>query len=310
MTRNASEPLTSRPIPKYGTPSCKSVTALPASFNYTHPATVVFGCQCGHASRRLAAVTHMKRFLAQGIGLLGLLSGGAAVAADMTPFYKAPPPVAGDIWNGFYGGVNAGIGITRNPTNDTTALPGFPAPQFSSGIFSHAPQGRLFGLRADSAEMARGARLGARRRDRLAVAEHFRVDLHLRVPAGEHAARAAVDHRPAIDEVVQHHARPHRLAHAGRLVVVRDRRRGVGPRRAEPDGHRRHVVCGRRIGRGELQPEPGRLDGRRRHRDADCAALDAEGRVSVRRPRHLQQRVLVPAERSRPGGVPRPPPRR
>ena len=91
----------------------------------------------------------MKKLLTRGIGLLGIMSGGVAMAADMTtPFYKAPPPVAVDIWNGFYGGANAGIGLSRNPTNDTTALPGFPAPQFDSGIFSHAPMGGVFGLQA------------------------------------------------------------------------------------------------------------------------------------------------------------------
>src|ERR1700739_4234281 len=88
----------------------------------------------------------MKKFVVRGLGLLGVMSGGAALAADRPQYYKAPPPVAVDIWNGFYGGVNAGIGLSRNPTNDTTALPGFLAPQVDSSIFSHAPMGGVFGL--------------------------------------------------------------------------------------------------------------------------------------------------------------------
>ncbi len=90
----------------------------------------------------------MKHLLMRSIGLIGLMS-GAAMAADVAvPVYKAPPPVAVDIWNGFYGGLNAGIGIGRNTTNDTTALPGFPAPQFASGLFHHSPAGGIFGLQA------------------------------------------------------------------------------------------------------------------------------------------------------------------
>src|ERR1700733_10414937 len=91
----------------------------------------------------------MKNLLVRSIGLLGVMSGGAVVAAGISaPIYKAPPPVAVDIWNGFYGGLNAGGGVSRNKTNDTTALPGFPAPQFDSGLFSHAPAGGIFGLQA------------------------------------------------------------------------------------------------------------------------------------------------------------------
>jgi outer membrane immunogenic protein len=90
----------------------------------------------------------MKNLLMRSIGLVGLMS-GAAMAADVAvPVYKAPPPVVYDPWNGFYGGLNAGIGIGRNPTNDTTALPGLAAPQFGTGIFNHAPQGGIFGLQA------------------------------------------------------------------------------------------------------------------------------------------------------------------
>ncbi len=90
----------------------------------------------------------MKKLLVRSIALLGVLSAGGAMAADMAPFYKAPPAATVDIWNGFYGGFNAGIGLSRNPTTDTTALPGFAAPQFSTGIFSHAPVSGVFGVQA------------------------------------------------------------------------------------------------------------------------------------------------------------------
>jgi outer membrane immunogenic protein len=91
----------------------------------------------------------MKSLLIRSIGLLSIMSGGTAMAADMSaPVYKAPPPVAVDIWNGFYGGVNAGLGVSRNPTNDTTGVPGFVPPQLGTGLFSHAPAGGIFGLQA------------------------------------------------------------------------------------------------------------------------------------------------------------------
>jgi outer membrane immunogenic protein len=86
-----------------------------------------------------------------GIALLAALVGTTATAADMpvykAPISKAPPPVT-DIWSGFYGGLNAGAGLARNPTNDTTVLPGFIAPQFATGLFTHAPAGVMFGLQA------------------------------------------------------------------------------------------------------------------------------------------------------------------
>jgi outer membrane immunogenic protein len=89
----------------------------------------------------------MKKFLAQGIGLLGLMSGGAAMAADLsTPFYKAPPPpVAVDIWNGFYGGFNAGVGVSRNRTNDTEIAPGIGTGVLGNDAFNHALTGGMFG---------------------------------------------------------------------------------------------------------------------------------------------------------------------
>jgi outer membrane immunogenic protein len=92
----------------------------------------------------------MKRLLTGSIGLVWIATGSAAFAADLTkPVYKATPaPMVADPWSGFYVGANAGIGLSRNPTNDTTTLPGFIAPQFDTGIFSHAPYGGVFGLQA------------------------------------------------------------------------------------------------------------------------------------------------------------------
>jgi outer membrane immunogenic protein len=93
----------------------------------------------------------MRQLLAYSVGLVGLL-GSAAMAADLhAPVYKAPPapPVATDIWNGFYGGLNAGIGIARNSTNDTTvATPGQLFPTFDVATFNHAPVDGVFGVQA------------------------------------------------------------------------------------------------------------------------------------------------------------------
>jgi len=67
----------------------------------------------------------MKKLLAYSVGFVGLL-GSTAMAADMrAPAYKAPPapPVATDIWNGFYVGINAGGAVARNRTDDTMVVP-------------------------------------------------------------------------------------------------------------------------------------------------------------------------------------------
>src|SRR5580704_8902106 len=98
---------------------------------------VVPGCECGHASRRRGAGTHMRKFLARAIGLLGLVSGSAAMAADMsTPVYKAPLPVALDIWSGFYGGFNAGLGISHNRTNDLDLAPAIGSGVIGNDVFN------------------------------------------------------------------------------------------------------------------------------------------------------------------------------
>jgi len=91
----------------------------------------------------------MRNFLIRSIGLLAITFGRAAVAADLSaPVYKAPPPVAVDLWNGFYGGVNAGGGISRNRTNDTEVVPGvatFASPVIGNDVFNHALSGGVFG---------------------------------------------------------------------------------------------------------------------------------------------------------------------
>ena len=67
----------------------------------------------------------MKSLPVRGIGLLALMTGGAAMAADLpaATVYKAPPPVVvAPSWTGFYVGVNGGVSVGRNRTTDTTNL--------------------------------------------------------------------------------------------------------------------------------------------------------------------------------------------
>jgi outer membrane immunogenic protein len=89
----------------------------------------------------------MKGLPIRAIGLLGMLTGGAAVAADLPkPVYKAPPaPMVADPWNGFYVGINGGGSISRNRTSDTTVVPPIPFPVFDFADFSHSPAGAVFG---------------------------------------------------------------------------------------------------------------------------------------------------------------------
>jgi outer membrane immunogenic protein len=80
--------------------------------------------------------------------------GGAADAADSAPlyykaapaYYKAAPAPVTRGWNGFYAGLNGGRSIGRNPTTDTTVLPGIAFPVFGGDSFSHAPVGGIFGV--------------------------------------------------------------------------------------------------------------------------------------------------------------------
>ena len=55
----------------------------------------------------------MKKQLLCGVAVstLTLAATGIALAADLP--VKAPPPVAGCIWNGFYVGGHVGYGVTR-----------------------------------------------------------------------------------------------------------------------------------------------------------------------------------------------------
>jgi outer membrane immunogenic protein len=67
------------------------------------------------------------------------------MAADMAPVYKAQPaPIAVDIWNGFYGGFNAGGSVGRDRTRDLSPFPGLPL----TADFHHAPAGAIFGVQA------------------------------------------------------------------------------------------------------------------------------------------------------------------
>jgi outer membrane immunogenic protein len=97
----------------------------------------------------------MGTLLVRSIGLLGLLVGNAARAADMPMLYKAPPPVykapqpvSADMWSGFYVGLNAGGSVGQSRTTDTTVLPGLFFPVFDFASFSHGPPGGVFGAQA------------------------------------------------------------------------------------------------------------------------------------------------------------------
>ncbi len=50
----------------------------------------------------------MKKLLLAGVGLVALVAGSPANAADIAPVYKAPPPVAYSSWTGLYVGVALG----------------------------------------------------------------------------------------------------------------------------------------------------------------------------------------------------------
>ena len=84
------------------------------------------------------------------LGLLAIFSCDAARSSDLPT--KAPPmvtPTAGDPWNGFYLGINGGGGLSRNHTNDQTALdPASPLTIFAIADFKHAETGGIFGIQA------------------------------------------------------------------------------------------------------------------------------------------------------------------
>jgi len=84
------------------------------------------------------------------IGLLVMMSGGAAMAADLPApvIHKAPPPVVAPSWTGFYVGVNGGVSLGQNRTTDTTVLPGLAFPVFGADSVSRAPFGGIFGGQA------------------------------------------------------------------------------------------------------------------------------------------------------------------
>src|ERR1700741_227996 len=79
-------------------------------------------CVCS-AGEHGGGVGAMKSLPVRGIGLLALMTGGAARAAALPPatVYKAPPPVVvAPSWTGFYVGVNGGVSVGQNRTTDTT----------------------------------------------------------------------------------------------------------------------------------------------------------------------------------------------
>ena len=56
----------------------------------------------------------MKKLFLASIAMVALSAGGSALAADMRPVYKAPPPVViYDPWTGFYVGANGETGPSR-----------------------------------------------------------------------------------------------------------------------------------------------------------------------------------------------------
>jgi outer membrane immunogenic protein len=91
----------------------------------------------------------MKSLPVGAVGLLALMSGGAALAADLpaapAPTYKAPPPVVAPSWTGFYVGVNGGLSVGHNRTTDTTVLPGITNPVFGADSVARAPFGGIVG---------------------------------------------------------------------------------------------------------------------------------------------------------------------
>jgi outer membrane immunogenic protein len=74
--------------------------------------------------------------------------GGDLVPATPAPVYTKAPAPSGPAWNGFYGGVNAGVAIARNPTVDQIlTLPAVPGsfPVAGADSFKQVPFGGLFG---------------------------------------------------------------------------------------------------------------------------------------------------------------------
>jgi outer membrane immunogenic protein len=72
----------------------------------------------------------------------------APMAMASAPFYAKAPMDHGPGWNGFYGGINAGLGISRNPTVDPIILgPPVPGgfPVFGADSFQHSAFGGVFG---------------------------------------------------------------------------------------------------------------------------------------------------------------------
>jgi outer membrane immunogenic protein len=60
----------------------------------------------------------MKTWLRGGVAMVATWSALSAHAADLTPVYKAPPPIAESPWSGFYAGL--GLGFRASDTDATT----------------------------------------------------------------------------------------------------------------------------------------------------------------------------------------------
>ena len=79
-------------------------------------------------------------------GVFSALVAGHAVAADMTPQFKVPPPVAYYDWTGFFVGGNAGYGVGRDPTSATITGVAGVANVFNSENITMSPTGWLGGV--------------------------------------------------------------------------------------------------------------------------------------------------------------------
>ena len=67
----------------------------------------------------------MKKLFLASVAFVALVVTGPAVAADMRPVYKAPPPVAVYSWTGFYVGANLGYSWGRSSNDWDFFAPNF-----------------------------------------------------------------------------------------------------------------------------------------------------------------------------------------
>jgi outer membrane immunogenic protein len=105
----------------------------------------------------------MKRLVAMFLAAAALGTTPTARAADMRAIVKAPPPPA-LTWDGFYAGINAGFGVSRNGTVDSGffTVPGIPVDSLPfREQFQHSPAGWIAGAQVGyNAQFMSGLLLG------------------------------------------------------------------------------------------------------------------------------------------------------